>query len=302
MCDIPGYTVGCDFSGTVVEDDTKTFAKGARVAGFSHGVNSNNPDSGSHGEYCITRADLIFRVPDNVGLEEAATWGVGCITTGQGLYQTMDLPLPTQPTKEKTPLLIYGGSTATGIFAIQFAKLSGLTVITTCSPRNFDFVKSLGADAVFDYKDPEACAKNIREYTNNSLLYAYDTIGSESAVQICANSLTSASGGKFVTISPKADEKYFHRDDVALKTWTLGYSVMGEAFEWPFKSGNVMPAKPQDFEFGKKFIGICEQLIAERKIKGYPTLKEGGLSAVLEGLEDLKENRVSGQKLVYKVA
>ena len=28
---------------------------------------------------------------------------------------------------------------------------SGLTVITTASPRNFDFVKSLGADHVFDY-------------------------------------------------------------------------------------------------------------------------------------------------------
>lgn len=28
---------------------------------------------------------------------------------------------------------------------------SGLKVVTTCSPRNFDLVKNLGADAVYDY-------------------------------------------------------------------------------------------------------------------------------------------------------
>ena len=43
-------------------------------------------------------------------------------------------------------------------------------MITTYSPRNFDLVKSLGADAAFDYNDPE-CAAKIKEYTKDDLKY-----------------------------------------------------------------------------------------------------------------------------------
>ncbi|KAM5363454.1 hypothetical protein ACJZ2D_012021 [Fusarium nematophilum] len=47
------------------------------------------------------------------------------------------------PTLNGTPLSIYGGSTATGELAIQFAS-SDLTVVTTASFHNFDHVKSRG--------------------------------------------------------------------------------------------------------------------------------------------------------------
>jgi NADPH:quinone reductase-like Zn-dependent oxidoreductase len=66
-------------------------------------------------------------------------------SVGQGLYQSLGLPLPNKPTSEKTNLLIYGGSTATGGLAIQYAKLSGCTVAVTCSEHNFQYCKDLGA-------------------------------------------------------------------------------------------------------------------------------------------------------------
>jgi NADPH:quinone reductase-like Zn-dependent oxidoreductase len=37
-----------------------------------------------------------------------------------------------------------------GQFAIQLAKLSGYKVVTVASPRNHEFLRGLGADAVFD--------------------------------------------------------------------------------------------------------------------------------------------------------
>ena len=121
-----------------------------------------------------------MKIPENLSDEQAATLGVGITTVGQALYQCLGLPLPGRKHDGAT-LLVYGGSTATGSLAIQFAKRwveyivrcdcdgikelilrprSGCTVITTCSPRNFTFVKSLGASEAFDYKDAD-CGKNV---------------------------------------------------------------------------------------------------------------------------------------------
>lgn len=121
-----GATVGCDYSGTVVEvgpDVKKSFKKGDRIAGFSHGVNALNHEDGTFGQYLVTKGDVQIKVPERLSDEEAATLGVGVATVGQGMYQSLGLPWPTEPAKEKIPLLIYGGSTATGLFALQFAKL-----------------------------------------------------------------------------------------------------------------------------------------------------------------------------------
>lgn len=235
---VPNATVGCDFAGTVVDIGskvTKSLKPGDRVAGVVHGVSSNSLDNGSFGEYCVAKGDILLKVPDAVSDEQAATLGVGISTIGQGLYQSLELPMPDQPAKEPFPVLIYGARYSILLswsnflvvlrltsmkqhrnrplcspvgeavsFSIPPSSLSpiqqtnpctkantllsnlrsGLTVIGTSSPRNFDLVKSYGADAVFDYSDPETCAKNIREYTNNSLKYAFDCISEHSSPQV----------------------------------------------------------------------------------------------------------------------
>ena len=61
---------------------------------------------------------------------------------------------------------------------IQFAHLAGLRVITTSSPKNFDLVKSLGADLVFSYSDPETPEK-IKEVTGGKLKHAVDCISAD---------------------------------------------------------------------------------------------------------------------------
>jgi NADPH:quinone reductase-like Zn-dependent oxidoreductase len=62
-----------------------------------------------------------MKIPDNVSDEQACTLGVGITTVGQGLYQSLGLPLPLQGNAKGQLLLVYGGSTATGSLAIQFA-------------------------------------------------------------------------------------------------------------------------------------------------------------------------------------
>lgn len=244
-----------------------------------------------------------MKVPDWMSDEEASTLGVGISTVGQGLYQAMGLAMPDTPLTldqgKKEYLLIYGGSTATGTLGIQFGKLSGYTVITTCSPRNFDLVKSLGADAVFDYSDPAATAQ-IREYTSGKLRYAWDTISEESSAKFCAEALSPSAA------EAGGDLHYgallflpFPREDVT-PHHTLAYTILGEAFE--FGSIRNFDAQPQDFEFAVKWWALAEKLIAEKKVKPHPTkIGSGGLKGVLEGLEELKSGKVSGVKLCYRI-
>jgi NADPH:quinone reductase-like Zn-dependent oxidoreductase len=65
----------------------------------------------------------IAKIPERMSFEETATLGTGVTTVGQTLYMTLKLPLPTAPAEKAIPILIYGGSTATGTLAIQYAKL-----------------------------------------------------------------------------------------------------------------------------------------------------------------------------------
>jgi NADPH:quinone reductase-like Zn-dependent oxidoreductase len=121
-------TIGCDFAGDVVEVGkgvTKAWEKGDRVCGFVHGANVVQTEDGAFGEYLVAKADVQMRIPDSLSYEEAATLGVGIFTIGQGLYDSMHLPWPDEIKKrhEKKWILIYGGSTATGALAIQWATL-----------------------------------------------------------------------------------------------------------------------------------------------------------------------------------
>lgn len=244
----------------------------------------------------MAKADLVMKIPDNLKFEDAATAPLGISTVAQGLYQkALHMALPTDPIKTAEPVLIYGGSTATGSLGIQYAKLSGYKVLTTCSPRNNDFVKSLGADAVYDYKDPE-CGEKINKDTNNSLKLIWDTISLEPSAKICAAAMSSdPTGCKYGTILPVK----LPRDDIETTT-TFMYTIFGDKFT---KAGKEFPANQEDFEFAKMFFEMTERLLAEGKLKTHPAqVGEDGLEGALKGMEDLKNDKVSGKKLVYRVA
>jgi NADPH:quinone reductase-like Zn-dependent oxidoreductase len=181
--------------GTVIQVGpkvTKDFKPGDRIAGFTHGANAVEKEDGCFAEYAMVKGDVQCKVPENVSDEEASTLGIGITTVGQGLYQSLGLPLPGAGKRDE-PLLVYGGSTATGSLAIEFARLSGCQVITTCSPQNFAFVKALGAVEVFDYKEPD-CAKNIREYTEDKLTRVLDCISEGDSPKISSEAISSQGG------------------------------------------------------------------------------------------------------------
>ncbi|EAW06613.1 NAD(P)-dependent alcohol dehydrogenase [Aspergillus clavatus NRRL 1] len=133
-------TPGMDFCGRVViiGPDVSDFHPDQLVYG-SIGIPSQ---FGSLGEYLVCAASTIAALPEGVDPDHAATVGVA----GQTAYQSL---APYVSAGEK--VLINGGSGGVGIFAIQIAKLLGCHVTTTCSTRNVQFCKDLGADEVIDY-------------------------------------------------------------------------------------------------------------------------------------------------------
>ncbi|KAI1303495.1 GroES-like protein [Xylaria venustula] len=293
-----GARLGCDYAGIVEavgNKVTKPFKKGDRISGVVHGGDITQHENGAFANYIVAKGDVQIKTPNNVSDEEAATLGISIATVGQGLYLTLGLPLPNEDTKDSQHILIYGGSTATGIFGIQFAKLSGLKVIATASPHNFDYLKSLGADAVFDYKSPTV-ANDIRKYTDNTLKLAWDCTGFGGP--IIAGSLSS-DGGKYATIIPvEREEVVAINPNINGPHFTSMYSIFGERHI----KVNEIPAIPQEFEFAKKFWEISRQLLEQGKLKVPRTIVNrggDGFEGILKGLDELRANNVSAGKLVY---
>ncbi|KAF7912634.1 uncharacterized protein EAF01_001655 [Botrytis porri] len=292
--------LGCDFAGIVVEIGKgveKEWKKGDRIAGMAHGGNDIEPEDGTFATYIVVKGDVAFHIPDTVSFEEAASLGVGVTTVSLGFYKYLSLPLLKFPLSMPNPesrrtILIYGGSSATGTLAIQFAKLSGLQVITTSSPRNFELLKSLGADHVLDYHDPN-CGAEIRSLTQNKLHHVFDTIATQFSAQICANALSTTGESKYVNLMGIE----IPRDDVS-NIFFLGYSITGEEYEI---EGEVWLAAPEDFELGKRAFLLLERLLEKALIKNHPVkVMHGGLNEILEGMREMKDGKVSGKKLVYR--
>ncbi|KAL3662294.1 hypothetical protein V7S43_012621 [Phytophthora oleae] len=99
---------------------------------------------GSFGEYINVDTKFLAHKPTNMTWNEAA----GVPLAGQTSWQAIHTYGKLQKDQR---MLIIGGSSGTGVFAIQIAKAAGAEVIATCSARNVELVKSLGADQVIDY-------------------------------------------------------------------------------------------------------------------------------------------------------
>ncbi|OHX01166.1 putative zinc-binding dehydrogenase [Colletotrichum incanum] len=222
-------------------------------------------------------------VVEEVGLSEAATLGVAMTTVGQALYQTLNLPLPTATAEMGKHIFINGGSTAMRIFGIQYAKMSGFTVSATSSPHNFNYLKSLVSDAVFDYKSPTVSADDCQS--------------AEESVILVDNAF-STEGGIVSTLLPVSEEVLQRTNPKARMEMSLYYSVFGE----PFSFLALYDAVPENYEFGGRFQEISRNLLEQENLRPIRSIKNhggSGLEDVLVGLEELKKGRVTAGKLVY---
>ncbi|KAL4964618.1 NAD(P)-dependent alcohol dehydrogenase [Aspergillus stella-maris] len=148
ICTLPA-SPGLDFAGEIVAVHEDYDKDEFHVRQLVFGCLARPREFGTTGEYIIAEENDLAPLPEGVEIDDAACVGVAMRTAYQSLknYIKPDTD-PNQPAKK---VFINGGSGGCGVFAIQFAKMMGFHITTTCSTRNIELVQSLGADEVLDY-------------------------------------------------------------------------------------------------------------------------------------------------------
>lgn len=304
----PGAIIGMDFSGVVVQihPETQTnFRIDDRVCGLVIGSNPSDPSNGAFAEYTRARADLLLRVPSHLSMEQAATLGVGLMTNALALWSAGGLALalesvpvsPESPAERPFPVLVYGGSTATGTLATQLLRLSGLDPVVTCSPQNFDLVGARGVSVpdggAIDYVRPDVVDAIKRRTHGGKLKYAYDCIADPMSVAHCYAAL-GRTGGRYVSLEIVPEELHTRR--AVQHRVVLCYEGLGEDVQLP--SGYGCTADAGRLALGVKYFGIFQNLLDQGKLLTHPIQKLEGFRGIQQGLMALKSGSVSGKKLV----
>lgn len=107
------------------------------------GVGSPGRD-GTHAELTLFSRGLCAEIPDGVSLEDAAAIGIAGVSAWIPLVENAAVA-PGQK------VLVHAGAGGVGCMAIQIARLRGAEVWTTCSARNADWCRALGAHRTVDY-------------------------------------------------------------------------------------------------------------------------------------------------------
>jgi NADPH:quinone reductase-like Zn-dependent oxidoreductase len=140
----PPFVPGWDVAGVVVDTGfgVTLFEPGDRVFGMPWFPRA----ASAYAEFVTAPSRQFARIPNELSFEEAAALPLAALTAWQALVQTAELG-PGQT------ILIHGASGGVGHLAVQIAKARGATVIGTASASKHEWLESLGADQLVDYRE-----------------------------------------------------------------------------------------------------------------------------------------------------
>ncbi|KAJ3989055.1 chaperonin 10-like protein [Lentinula detonsa] len=306
---------GFNASGTVAEvgpgiDDLQV---GDKVTAFTF----RNSEAKGMQEYTLQTRSVVAKVPDFVSLEAAAAVPDNFITAFNSLFNPeylglpypISFPAPESPPLADVPILIYGAGSTTGHYAVQLLHSAGYkNIIVTASPKHHEYLRSLGATHTFDYNSP-TLIEDINSVVTTSkigkLELVLDCITAQTT--LAAISKVVSSQGTVAVLLPlkmgsnvrsNEDDTMWLEIPDSLNPFPTGTRLAGvRTFlfeEVPYLKDNLMTRiLPSLLE--KKVIEPTKIRLLD---EAYGPLKD----RVEVGLDLLRNNKVSGEKVIVKVS
>lgn len=176
------FVLGHDLAGIVIKTGTKVsrFKVGDEIF-----ARVSDMRIGTLAEFIAIDENDAALKPTTISMEEAASIPLVALTVWQAFVERANI-------KKGQKVFIQAGSGGVGTIAIQLAKHLGAFVATTASEKNFDMLKTLGADIIIDYKKDNF----------ETILKDYDLVLNSQDLKTLEKSLTILKpGGSIISIS-----------------------------------------------------------------------------------------------------
>lgn len=218
----------------------------------------------------------------------------------------MKLPEPWSPAERPVPLIIYGASSAVGVFAVKFARKSNIHPIITIAGKSKDLVQDLidpsQGDVVFDYRDGlESVVRDVQQHVQRLGLqgvvnHAFDTICSSTSTELLAQLVEP--NGYLNVISPR-------RNCATVPTnLKLSAAFVGIVHNQDTPKNVTIPQTPpcNGTDLGFIYSRLFTKGLEEGWLTGHPfRVWLGGLDDLSEALQSMQDGKVSGTKYVFKI-
>ena len=283
--------LGSDVAGIVLSASSSASSDapkpGTRIAAFATAFSSQGaPDYGAFQKRVLVPAENVVPLPPGMSFNEASLLPAAVRTAWAGWY-AIGLPRDTAYTAaDKKGMLVWGGASSIGSAAVQIAKLMGFIVYVTASEKHHEYLKSLGATRVFDYKDDHVVNSIVKAAKEDGVTIqtGFDAVGQ---LKSCLDILKEFKGketSKLAEATPLSEDSP-KEDGVEVK----------------------FIAPPEDEKEKKEhFHFVFRVWLKEKLEKGEfvpsPRIQvvRGGLESAQKGLDELKKG-VSGVKLVLEL-
>lgn len=247
--------LGWDAAGIIVE-------KGSNVTNFEVGervfTRPATTRQGTYAEYAPVDENLLAKMPASMSFEEAAAIPLAGLTAWQCLVDFAGV-------KKDDKVLIHAGAGGVGTFAIQIAKSLGAYVTTTASEENEEFVKSLGADQVINYKTEDF----------SQILHDYDFVLDSMGGEVQSNSYKVLKPkGKLVSIAAPPNEEEAQKYEV--EAGFLWLDPKGEQLQKLadlYESGKLKGVIGETFDFNEKSLQDAHALSETHHARGKIVIK-----------------------------
>jgi NADPH:quinone reductase-like Zn-dependent oxidoreductase len=165
----PPFVPGLELSGVIEEfgpaqPPDLALRKGDRVAALTMFC--------AYAERVAVPATQVFRLPEDVPLEEAAAMPVNYLTAYHSMFVMGNL----QPGDR---ILIHNAAGGVGVAAVQLARARKLVTFGTASTAKQDFLRQIGVDYPIDYTKQDFL-REVRRIAPDGIELAFDAVGGES--------------------------------------------------------------------------------------------------------------------------